>query len=170
MRSPSYACKALFLFYDMEYTLLLQKAKRNSPTLDSLEDFGMVCTDTPFMPYGETKKLPQRDWADEDGEDTYIPDNMPLSAFDWEIGMGYKGDLSSAQDALKKFTDYLTGKDENGSELKVYSQFTGIGRQGIYFKGMGGFDFSKTNTEEVVTFKLKLRVTDPVTDVLLTKE
>lgn len=154
----------------MEYTLLFQKSKIDSSVKDSLVDFGMVCTDIPFMPYGETKELPKRDWADEDGEDTYIPDRIPLLAFDWEIGMGYKGDLSTAQGALKTFTDYLTGKDGSGAELKVYSQFTGIGRKGIYFKGISDFDFFKTNIDEVVTFKLKLRVTDPTTDVVLAKE
>ena len=154
----------------MEYTLLFQKSKLDSPVKDSLTDFGMVCTDVPFIPFGEIKELPKRDWSDEDGEDTYIPDRIPLSAFDWEIGIGYKGDLATAQGALKRFTDYLTGKDGSGAELKVYSQFTGIGRQGVYFNGMSDFDFSKTNIDEVVTFKLKLRITDPSTDVVLSKE
>lgn len=154
---------------NMEYTLLLQKSKMDSPVKDSLTDFGMVCTDVPFMPCGETKDLPKRDWSDEDGEDTYIPDRIPLSAFDWGIGMGYKGGLATAQGALKKFTEYLTGKDGSGAELKVYSQFTGIGRQGIYFKGISDFDFFKTDIDEVVTFNVKFRVTDPSTNVVLSK-
>ena len=74
----------------MDYTLLFQKSKTGSSVKDSLADFGMVCTDVPFMPCGETKELPKRDWIDEDGEDTYIPDSIPLSAFDWEIEMGFK--------------------------------------------------------------------------------
>ena len=39
-----------------------------------LVHFGIVCTEFPFKPGGETKDLPKRDWSDEDGEDTYIPD------------------------------------------------------------------------------------------------
>lgn len=154
----------------MDYTLLFQKSKTGSSVKDSLADFGMVCTDVPFMPCGETKELPKRDWIDEDGEDTYIPDSIPLSAFDWEIEMGFKGELASAQGALKKFTEYLTGKDGSGAELKVYSKYTGIGRQGIYFMGMSDFVFSKTNIDEVVTFKVNFRVTDPSSNVVLRKE
>ena len=56
------------------YSILFQKMKSDAPVKDFLVDFGMVCTDFPLSAPGEVKDLPKRDWADEDGEDTFIPD------------------------------------------------------------------------------------------------
>ena len=52
------------------YSILMQKTTENAPVKDSLAHFGIVCTEFPFKPGGETKDLPKRDWPDEDGEDT----------------------------------------------------------------------------------------------------
>mgnify|MGYP001515008859 FL=1 len=52
------------------YSILMQKTTENAPVKDSLVHFGIVCTEFPFKPGGETKDLPKRDWSDEDGEDT----------------------------------------------------------------------------------------------------
>ena len=60
------------------YSILMQKTTENAPVKDSLVHFGIVCTEFPFKPGGETKDLPKRDWPDEDGEDTYIPDQLLL--------------------------------------------------------------------------------------------
>ena len=155
---------------EKENTLLFMKMKDDSEVKDSFSDFGIVCTSIPFMPYGELKELPKRDWPGEDGEDIYIPDKIPLSAYDMEIGMCYKGDLSTCYDKIKSFVDYLTGKDGKGSNLKVYSPYTGIGRQNVYLKGISEFDFYRSNIDESLTFMLKLRVSDPSTDISLSKD
>lgn len=161
-------CK-LFFFMPMDYTLLMQKMKDGSPVKDSLADFGVVCTEVPFMPSGETKELASNDWYDEDGEDTYIPDRLPMAAYDWEVGFCYKGNLSTCYSSLKALTDYLNGRDGSGAGLKVYSSYTGMGRQGVYLKSMSDFEFTKSNLDEVLTFTATFRVTDPVTDVVLTR-
>ena len=73
------------------YSILFQKDSEGAKVKDLLTDWGMVCTDFPFDLYPETKDLPKRDWADEDGEDTFIPDVLPLKAYDLEAGICYKG-------------------------------------------------------------------------------
>ena len=67
-----YLCGKLFFnMWDMNepYSILMQKTTENAPVKDSLVHFGIVCTEFPFKPGGETKDLPKRDWSDEDGED-----------------------------------------------------------------------------------------------------
>jgi hypothetical protein len=58
------------------YSIYFQKSKPGSPVIDTKSQWGVVCKDFPFAVYGETKELPKRDWKDEDGEDTFIPDRL----------------------------------------------------------------------------------------------
>lgn len=158
-----------FLCNNMEYTLLMQKMKEGASVKDSLTDFDIVCTSVPFEGT-EVKELPSNNWLDEDGDDTYIPDVLPISGYDMEIGMCYKGALSSCYTKMKAFRDYLTGKDGSGAAMKIYSQYTGIGRQNVYCTSISDPEFSKSNIDEVLEFSVTLHVTDPVTDVVLNKE
>ena len=112
------------------------------------------------------ERLPKRDWPDEDGEDTYIPDKLLLKAYDLEAEMCYKGDLGTAYDKIMAFQNYLTGENGDGATLKIYNSHTGIGRQGLYLLEVGDFEFNKSNMDEVLTFPVKFRVTDPRTQII----
>ena len=158
-----------FLESDMEYSLLIQKMSESASVKDSFEDFGMVCTDVPLIVGEETKELPSRDWPDEDGEDVFVPDALQLAAYDWKIEMCYKGDRDTCYTKMKAFRDYLTGRDGSGALMKVYSPYTKEGRQNVYLKKIETDDFWRSNVDEVSTFTLTLRVTDPATDVQLAK-
>ena len=115
------------MYMNEPYSILMQKTTENAPVKDSLAHFGIVCTEFPFKPGGETKDLPKRDWPDEDGEDTYIPDKLLLKAYDLEAEMCYKGDLGTAYDKIMAFQNYLTGENGDGATLKIYNSHTGIG-------------------------------------------
>ena len=141
------------MYMNEPYSILMQKTTENAPVKDSLAHFGIVCTEFPFKPGGETKDLPKRDWPDEDGEDTYIPDKLLLKAYDLEAEMCYKGDLGTAYDKIMAFQNYLTGENGDGATLKIYNSHTGIGREGLYL-------------DEVLTFPVKFRVTDPRTQII----
>ena len=151
------------------YSILMQKTTENAPVKDSLVHFGIVCTEFPFKPGGETKdvgceSIEEKSFTkdpDEDGEDTYIPDKLPLKAYDLEAEMCYKGDLGTAYDKIMAFQNYLTGENGDGATLKIYNLHTGIGRQGLYLLEVGDFEFNKSNMDEVLTFPVKFRVTDP---------
>lgn len=151
----------------MEYSLLMQKMKEGEAVKDSFSAFGVVCTDVPMVVGEEVKELPTRDWPDEDGEDTYVPDVLPFAAYDWEIEMCYKGAVGTAQAKMKAFRDYLTGRDGSGALMKVYAPWTKEGRQNVYLKSMETDEFWRSNVDEGVTFTVTLRVMDPVTDVVI---
>ena len=150
------------------YSIYFQKSKPGSPVIDTKSQWGVVCKDFPFTIYGEAKSLPKRDWIDQDGEDTFFPEELCIQAYDIEVEFAYKGDANTANNKIKGFLDYLTGKDGNGIELRVYDTFTQIGRQGVYFKSINPDLFVRKNDEgDVITFNIKFRVTNPTTQINL---
>jgi hypothetical protein len=46
------------MYMNEPYSILMQKTTENAPVKDSLAHFGIVCTEFPFKPGGETKDLP----------------------------------------------------------------------------------------------------------------
>ena len=48
----------------------------------------------------------------------------------------------------------------------MYNSHTGIGRQELYLLEVGDFEFNKSNMDEVLTFPVKFRVTDPRTQII----
>jgi hypothetical protein len=146
-----------------DYSIIFQKEKPGSPRKDLVSDFGMVCISFPFQSGFETKEVTTEDWIEEDGEDSFEPDILPLKAYDLEAEIGYQGSNFKAK--LKSFLDYLIGLDGNGVKLKVYNPHSKIGRKGLRFiKYEPVFSSS-----DVFTFKVTFRVTDPRTEISLVK-
>lgn len=151
------------------YSIYFQKSKLGSPAIDTKSQWGIVCKDFPFTVYGDIKDLPKRDWIDQDGEDTFFPEELYVQAYDIKVEFAYKGDMGTANEKIVAFLDYLIGKDGYGTELKVYDTYTQIGRQGVYFKSIKPDLFvRKTDEGDVVTFNITFRVTDPKTQIILT--
>jgi len=165
----------------------LKIKKGNGNVKNTYTEWGIACISVPFKVGGETKDLPKRDWYDEHGEDTYIPSQMMMKAYDAEFEMAYVGkelnsnpfNLSIAETNIKAFKKWLTGNNTSGdagAELKIYSAYASIGRQGCYLKEISNEnphlqlmqEGSNLYHQNVVTFKVKFRVTDPMTDITLT--
>lgn len=117
-----------------------------------------------------------------------MPSKLMFEAYDAEFEMAYYGkelatnpfDLDLAFTHISAFKKWLTGNDTTsgtGSELKIYSPYSTIGRQGCYLIEISDEDpqvqlaqqGSNLYHENVVTFKVKFRVTDPMTDISLTQ-
>lgn len=166
---------------DSKYTLLFKKG--NGSTVNSYSQWNIVCCDVPFKIGTKTKELPKRIWFDEHGDDAYIPSNLMMEGYDAEFEMAcvvnsQTFNLSGALGKIKSFRNWLTGNDSSsgtGAEMKIYSPYSTIGRQGCYL-----LEFSNENphlqlkqqgnnvyNENVLLFKVKFRVTDPMTDITL---
>lgn len=166
------------------YTLLFQKGTNS--VVNSYSEWGIVCVQVPFKVGSKIKDVAKRTWPDEHGEDSFIPSQLKFDAYDAEFEFAYKGqelssnpfNLSLAMNSITNFKNWLTGNDAeegSGAELKIYSPYSTIGRQGCYLlefsneephlhiKGEGGNNYNET----VLTFKAKFRVTDPMTDITL---
>lgn len=167
---------------DGKYTLKFKKAG-TSTVVDSYSQWGIVCCQVPFKAGRKTKQLASRNWHDEDGEDAYIPSSIMTEAYDAEFEMAYHGEelasngfnLSKCFQAIDSFGKWLCGNDGNGASLSIYSPFSTIGRQGCYLLEIGSEEpfvmLKQTGrnlyNENVVTFKVKFRVTDPTTNITL---
>lgn len=164
----------------------LKFKKGDGNVVNSFTQWGIVCASVPFKAGGSVKELPENDWYDEHGTDVYIPAKTMFESYDAEFVMAYKGqelatnpfDLDLALTQINAFKKWLTGNDtENGSgaELKIYSPYSTIGRQGCYLKSIDDENPIVMTKEEngnlyhenIVTFKVTFRVTDPITNVVL---
>lgn len=146
------------------YSILFQKAKEGSPVKDLFADFSMGCVAFPFKLSGEVKELPTDDYPDEDGEDTFIPSNLVLKAYDLDVDFSYKG--NNAERDVSGFIDYLLGYDGNGASLKVYNPYTNIGRHKIYITSYNEPEYNRSDEGEVANFSVAFRVTDPRTRIV----
>lgn len=169
---------------ESRYTLLFQKG--TDSVVNSYTQWGIVCAQVPFKVAGKTKDVAKREWPDEHGEDSFIPDKLMFEAYDVEFELAYQGqelssnpfDLSLAVAAISSFKKWLSGNDTSegsGAELSIYSPYSTIGRQGIYLLEFSDEDphlqlkqeGGNVYNENVLTFKVKFRVTDPMTDITL---
>ena len=150
------------------YSIYFQKEKSGASVYDTKAQWGIVCKDFPFVLFDTTKDIPTRSWPDGDGEDVYFPDRLRFQAYDLEVFFAYQGEMGSANAKIAAFINYLTGKSDTGTSLKVYDTYTKIGRKGLYVKSVSNDAFArKTDEGDVIVFKVKFRVTDPVTDIVL---
>lgn len=166
---------------DARNTLQIQKG--SGSVVNTFTQYGIACLQVPFKAGGKTKDPAKREWFDEHGEDTYLPNKLMFEAYDAEFELAYCGkelasnpfNLSLAMTQINAFKKWLSGNDTSegsGAELKIYSPYSTIGRQGCYLIEISDEDphlqtvqsGSNIYHENVVTFKVKIRVTDPVTD------
>lgn len=162
--------------------------KGDESVVNSYTTWSIACCKVPFSAGGKTKELPKREWYDEHGDDVYIPGKMMMEAYDveFELGCVVNGNalnLSAALEKITSFRKWLTGNDDlsqhpegTGAEFKIYSPYSTIGRQGCYLLEISDEEphlqlkesAGNVYKENVLTFKVKFRVTDPVTDITLT--
>lgn len=151
-------------------TLLIRKTKLNGTVgnvTSTLGTWNIACVSFPFETGEKTKNLYVNEWEDEHGDDAFIPDELLMEAYDVDASFAYKGSLSTAYTKLKQFKRFLSGADGYGASLEIYHPQTGIGRRKCYLKEFSDKDFVRSNIDDVLTFTVTFRVTDPVTDITL---
>lgn len=166
---------------DANYGLRIKRG--SEAVINTFTRWGIACIKVPFKAGGKTKDLAKRDWHDEQGDDTYIPSKLMFEAYDAEFEMacvvnGSAWNLSPSLEKIDSFKKWLSGNDTvggSGAELTIYSPYSTIGRQGCYLVEISGEDAhlqlkgqsGNIYKENVLTFKVKFRVTDPMTSITL---
>ena len=159
--------------------LLIQQQTNNGgnytnvgSVVDTQTSFRVVCQEFPFKHFPETKDLPKRDWYDEHGEDVYIPsDGLRFKAYDLEVKFLYVGTQAQMPTDLRNFISFIYGRNTDGSPLlAIYDEYTKTGRRGAYVLNVDNelIAYDDKNEEVIGQFKVKFRITDPVTDITLT--
>lgn len=140
--------------------------------VDTYATYGIVCQEFPFKYMPEPKEPAKRDWYDENGEDVYIPtDGLKLQAYDVEAKFLYAGKVNEMHTKIKGFITFLYGRNSGGSSMMaIYDEYTKIGKRGVYVAEASEdiYFYNEKAPKGIATFKVKFRVTDPVTDITLT--
>lgn len=139
--------------------------------VDTQAQFNVVCQEFPFKYLPETKDLAKRDWYDEHGEDVYVPtDGLKFKAYDMDVKFLYVGTQNNMQTDLNGFILFISGKNSGGAPmLAIYDEYTKTGRRGVYVTDISSdlIAYDDVNTDVIGVFKVKFRVTDPITDITL---
>lgn len=170
---------------DNRYTLLIRK---NGVVVNTYNQWGIVCCKVPFKAGGKTKELPKKDYYDEHGDNVFIPNKLMFEGYDAEFELAYQGqelasnplNMSNGLAQIDAFKKWLSGNDTlagSGATLDIYSPFSTIGRQNCYLLEISDEnpflqlkeDNGNTYNENVITFKVTFRVTDPMTNVVLSE-
>lgn len=150
-----------------DYTILLQKSKDDSPMKDVLVDFGIAVEKVPFQSGGEIKELETTTPRTEHGERVHFPNKLWFSAYDMEVNFICVGERDGIVAKYNRFTDYLMGGDNQGTELKIFVPHIGIGRRKVLTKSISDFALIHSDSDSCLTFKVTFRVYDPVTHVAI---
>lgn len=144
----------------------------NDTAIHDSDEWGIRIMDMPFKVKGDAKDVPTNDWHDEHGTEAFLPDELPMKAYDTTVSFVFKGAKGTAGTKIKSFLDYLA----NGGYFKMYVEEFKIGRQHVRYDSYDpnaeyiDDDDDNTEGEDIITFKVKLQVDDPETQVTLTTE
>ena len=150
--------------------LLMKKYTTGASVIDSQTQWGIVCKKFPFEPISEAKDLPSKSWHDEDGDDEFIPNVIPMKAYEVDVEFICVAPNGQAGVKIQSFLNYLTGRDtpSTGSKLQIYDTHTKIGRGDIRFVGYKNDAFMLPSSgEDVVVFTITFKINDPVTQITL---
>lgn len=144
---------------------LIQKLADKSPVRDS-KDWGIWIKSVPFKIFPDMKEIPSRDWLDEHGDEEYIPTQPYYKAYEMECEFVYIGAYESANAQIRSFLTYLA---ENGM-FKLYDTYSKIGRTNVrYMSYSNDALYRKEGNEDIVLFKVTLKINDPITEITLSK-
>ncbi len=137
--------------------------------VDLLEKFNVGCEIFPFKVLPEAKELPKRDFPGEDGVEVYIPDKIPMKAYEIEVVFIYKGTEATMQEDLNNFIKFLYGRNSNatGGRLAIFDEHVKIGRKDVRcLKVSNDFFYDEDwDDDKLAGFKVTFEVDDPVTEV-----
>ena len=149
------------------------KTYKKGVVVDLLAKFNIAAREFPFKINPEAKELPARDWAGEDGRDVYIPKTIPMKNYDMEAEFLYCGTEATISDDVSAFINFIYGrnKDAVGGRLAMYDEHTNTGRKDVHVLSVDNnlYEVDDSDPDAIASFKVKLSVEDPTTDVALKK-
>ena len=134
-----------------------------------LNEWGLKLLERTQKLCGDAKDLYKNTWYDEDGDDEYVPDELPVGSYDLELTIGAK----SGADKIRDFIDYL----RLGGSFNVYFSDSDDYCAGVRYESVETTAFKfrqsvringKDTTEDLLVFKVKLKVNEPTTKVSIT--
>lgn len=147
---------------------------------ESVARWGVWCKDIPFKIFDKVKEPAKRSWNDEHGDDEYIsPSGLWLESYEIEVEFGCKkmtsvvGEeevayVNDVRASVGSFLEYL----RSSGMLKMYSSWTRTGRQEVRLVSVDDdahWEPDEGDGQEFLVFKVRFKVNDPKTDVLMSE-
>ena len=140
----------------------MQKEGDRNEVKDSIADFGMYVSESPFKPCDAVKEPIKREWHDEHGDDEYIgKDGLYMAAYENKVKFMFHGEAFGANEKCKAFIDYL----RKSGMMKMYCDFNRIGRQHVRLKDIDPNLYRDPYNEDLLVLSITFKFNDPVTDV-----
>lgn len=140
--------------------------KKGDTIIDSYAS-GFATGEISFPAVIEVKDYAAKECPGEDGERVFFPDRAYYKPYDLDIEFKYVWKSNSAKSIFLAFCDIITGKDGKGTELSIYSPWYRIGRQKVYVKAIKTHNYRSDDKESFFRFTVTFRITDPITDIVL---
>lgn len=154
-----------------ENAVLNDGATVNDTSVHDSDEWGIRIVNMPFNVKGDAKDIPVNNWKDEHGSEAFVPDSLPIKAYNVTVSFVFKGAKGTAGAKIKNFLDYLA----NNGYFKFYCEYYKTGRRHVrYVSYDPNAEYIDSNDassegEDIITFKVKLAVDDPETEVVLEK-
>lgn len=136
-------------------------------------DFSVYPSEVPFIAIGDTKDVAKRDWYDEDGLDVFYDSAPKLKDYDLEITCLAKAEtVDGLRKNVNSFISYLSGGDGKGNVFALYDTHCGAGRRNVRFVSFSEdsyYNIDEIDNLKLLSFKIKMHVDDPRTEVTLGK-
>lgn len=131
-----------------------------------ISDFGFVLTDSNESPYQYTsKEIEATSWADEDGENAYIPATLREEAYDIDVYIATtNADGTTTKNKYEKLKALLKSGTAGGSQtlqnkFDIIIPWSNSMHKGCYLKSIETKDYFNDGKFELLELKLKFRVT-----------
>lgn len=144
------------------FRIYLQKESDGAEVKDTIADFGMYVSESPFKPCDSVKEPTKREWYDEDGDDEYIPaDGLRMASYENKIKFLFKGDVFDATEKTKNFVEYL----RTAGLMKMYCEFNKVGRQHVRLKSIDPTLYRDIDDGDILSLSATFKFNDPITDI-----
>lgn len=144
------------------FRIYMQKEGDGAKVMDTITDFGMYVSESPFKPCDSVKEPVKREWHDEHGDDEYIgKDGLYMAAYENKVKFLFKGEAYGANEKCRSFVNYL----RTTGMMKMYCDFNKIGRQHVRLKSIDPVLYRDPENEDLLVMSVTFKFNDPVTDI-----
>lgn len=131
-------------------------------------EWGLIAKTNPYPLLPNPKDPYKNDLHDENGDDEWV-EKMYYQPIEFEVSFyvkAYETGSESAEIVLRKQIDEFFSAIRAG-KFKIYDSYNGIGRQKVRYAGYSEEDFTKRGNWARAIFKIKFKVNDPITRMVM---
>ena len=131
-------------------------------------EWGLIAKTNPFPLLPNPKDPYKNDWHDANGDEEWV-EKIYYQPIEFEVSFyikAYETNDESAEVIMRRQIDGFFSLIKAG-EFKIYDSYNGIGRRKVRYAGYSEEDFSKRSNWARAIFRIKFKVNDPITRMVI---